>query len=88
MSDKYTRRAEYHERIIDSLNQRETWENRQRLFYQARYFGVRRKTKPWPTAADLHVQLIDGAIEKLKPSFVNSAIGNDILSSFVPMRQQ
>ena len=60
MSDKYTRRTEYHDRIIDSLNQRETWENRQRLFYQARYFGVRRKTKPWPTAADLHVQLIDG----------------------------
>jgi hypothetical protein len=88
MSDKYTLRADYHQRIIDSLNQRETWENRQRLFYQARYFGVRRKTKPWPTAADLHVQLIDGAIEKLKPSFVNSAIGNDILSSFVPMRQQ
>ena len=78
----------YHMRIIDCLNQRETWENRQRLFYQARYFGVRRKMKPWPSAADLHVQLIDSAIEKLKPSFVNSAIGNDILSSFVPMRQQ
>ena len=86
--DKYNRRADYHKRIIDCLNQRETWENRQRLFYQARYFGVRRKTKPWPTAADLHVQLIDTAIERLKPSFVNSAIGNDILSSFVPMRQQ
>ena len=52
------------------------------------YFGIRRKVKPWPTAADLHVQLIDTAIEKLKPSFVNSAIGNDILCSFVPMRQQ
>jgi len=86
--DKYNRRADYHKRIIDCLNQRETWENRQRLFYQARYFGVRRKTKPWPTAADLHVQLIDTAIERLKPSFVNSAIGNDILSSFVPMRAQ
>jgi len=88
MNAKDTRRNSYYTRIIDSLNQRETWENRQRLFYQARYFGVRRKVKPWPTAADLHVQLIDSAIEKLKPSFVNSAIGNDILSSFVPMRQQ
>jgi len=81
-------RATYYQRILEALNQRESWENRQRLFYQARYFGVRRKIKPWPTAADLHVQLIDTAIEKLKPSFVNSAIGNDILSSFVPMRQQ
>ena len=88
MNAKDTRRNEYYTRIIEALNQRETWENRQRLFYQARYFGVRRKVKPWPTAADLHVQLIDTAIEKLKPSFVNSAIGNDILSSFVPMRQQ
>jgi len=88
ISDKDERRAKYYTRIINALNQRETWENRQRLFYQARYFGVRRRVKPWPTAADLHVQLIDTAIEKLKPSFVNSAIGNDILSSFVPMRQQ
>ena len=88
MNAKDTARTEYYTRIIEALNQRETWENRQRLFYQARYFGVRRKVKPWPTAADLHVQLIDTAIEKLKPSFVNSAIGNDILSSFVPMRQQ
>ena len=88
MNAKDTRRTEYYTRIIEALNKRETWENRQRLFYQARYFGVRRKVKPWPTAADLHVQLIDTAIEKLKPSFVNSAIGNDILSSFVPMRQQ
>ena len=88
ISDRDERRAKYYTRIINALNQRETWENRQRLFYQARYFGVRRKVKPWPTAADLHVQLIDTAIEKLKPSFVNSAIGNDILSSFVPMRQQ
>ncbi|NBQ97760.1 MAG: hypothetical protein EBT26_05590 [Microbacteriaceae bacterium] len=86
--EKSNRRGDYYQRIIDCLNQRETWENRQRLFYQARYFGVRRKVKPWPTAADLHVQLIDTAIERLKPSFVNSAIGNDILSSFVPMRQQ
>jgi hypothetical protein len=86
--EKNNRRGDYYQRIIDCLNQRETWENRQRLFYQARYFGVRRKVKPWPTAADLHVQLIDTAIERLKPSFVNSAIGNDILSSFVPMRQQ
>ena len=86
--EKSNRRGDYYQRIIDCLNQRETWENRQRLFYQARYFGVRRKTKPWPTAADLHVQLIDTAIERLKPSFVNSAIGNDILCSFVPMRQQ
>ena len=83
-----SRRTDYHARVLTSLTQRETWETRQRLFYQARYFGVRRKVKPWPTAADLHVQLIDTAIEKLKPSFVNSAIGNDILSSFVPMRQQ
>jgi len=88
MNAKDTRRNDYYVRIIEALNQRETWENRQRLFYQARYFGVRRKVKPWPTAADLHVQLIDTAIEKLKPSFVNSAIGNDILSSFVPRRQQ
>jgi len=87
MADK-NQRATYYQRVLEALNQRESWENRQRLFYQARYFGVRRKVKPWPTAADLHVQLIDTAIEKLKPSFVNSAIGNDILSSFVPMRQQ
>lgn len=77
-----------HGRIIDDLTRRNTWDARQRQFYEMRTFGLRRKVKPWPTAADMHVALIDRVIERLKPNYVNSALGNDTVASFVPMRQQ
>ncbi|NBW19136.1 MAG: hypothetical protein EBR82_65285, partial [Caulobacteraceae bacterium] len=77
-----------HGRIIDDLTRRQTWDSRQRQFYEMRTFGLRRKVKPWPTAADLHVALIDRVIERLKPNYVNSALGNDTVAGFVPMRQQ
>ena len=77
-----------HGRIVDDLTRRNTWDARQRQFYEMRTFGLRRKVKPWPTAADLHVALIDRVIERLKPNYVNSALGNDTVAGFVPMRQQ
>jgi hypothetical protein len=49
---------------------------------------LRRTNKPWPKAADLHWPLIDTAIEKLKPLFLQQALGMDVVASFVPMRQQ
>jgi hypothetical protein len=53
-----------------------------------RHHGLRRTNKPWPKAADLHWPLIDTAIEKLKPLFLQQALGMDVVASFVPMRQQ
>jgi len=79
---------ELHTRILRDLKNRATWDARQRQFYEMRTFGMRRKVKPWPTAADMHVALIDRIIERLKPNYVNSALGNDVVAGFVPMRQQ
>jgi hypothetical protein len=50
--------------------------------------GCEVTNKPWPKAADLHWPLIDTAIEKLKPLFLQQALGMDVVASFVPMRQQ
>ena len=46
MATDMTERQDYYQRIVDAVEQRQSWENRQRLFYQARYFGIRRKVKP------------------------------------------
>lgn len=70
------------------LQDRQRWEQKQRLYYQMRHDGIRRRNKPFPTAADLHLALIDEAITKLKPFWLAQALGSDRLAAFVAMRQQ
>ena len=74
--------------IVEAVGQRSPWEIRQTRWYELRHHGLRRTNKPWPKAADLHWPLIDTAIEKLKPLFLQQALGMDVVASFVPMRQQ
>ena len=74
--------------ILTSIEQRSPWELRQTRWYELRHHGIRRTNKPWPKAADLHWPLIDTAIEKLKPLFLQQALGMDVVASFTPMRQQ
>jgi hypothetical protein len=81
-------RNDLHGQILTSIEQRSPWELRQTRWYELRHHGLRRTNKPWPKAADLHWPLIDTAIEKLKPLFLQQALGMDVVASFVPMRQQ
>jgi len=86
MSDK--QRSALQGQIVMAVEQRSPWELRQTRWYELRHHGLRRTNKPWPKAADLHWPLIDTAIEKLKPLFLQQALGMDVVASFVPMRQQ
>jgi hypothetical protein len=86
MSDK--QRSALQGQIVTAVEQRSPWELRQTRWYELRHHGLRRTNKPWPKAADLHWPLIDTAIEKLKPLFLQQALGMDVVASFVPMRQQ
>ena len=81
-------RSDLQGQILTSIEQRSPWELRQTRWYELRHHGLRRTNKPWPKAADLHWPLIDTAIEKLKPLFLQQALGMDVVASFVPMRQQ
>jgi len=74
--------------VVDDIKSRARWETRQGLWYQMRNDGLRRKSKPWPNASDLHFPLIDTTINKLKPAFFQQAMGLDVLATFVPMRSQ
>jgi len=86
MTDK--QRSSLQGQIVEAVGQRSPWELRQTRWYELRHHGLRRTNKPWPKAADLHWPLIDTAIEKLKPLFLQQALGMDVVASFVPMRQQ
>ena len=79
---------ELYARIIDDIKSRSQWEVRQSLWYRMRNNGLRRKSVPWPNAADMHFPLIDTTINKLKPAFFQQAMGLDVLATFVPMRSQ
>lgn len=74
--------------INDAVKQRSPWEERQTKWYQLRHNGLRRQSKPFPNASDLHFPLIDTQIEKLKPVFMQQAFGMDVVASFTPMRSQ
>lgn len=75
-------------RAFQILQDRQRWEQKQRLYYQMRHDGLRRRNKPFPTAADLHLALIDEAITKLKPFTLGQVLGGSRLATFVSMRQQ
>jgi len=70
------------------IHTRRVWEQKQRLWYEMRHDGIRRKNKPWPAAADLHFPLVDMAIGKSKPFWEAQATSNERLAAFVALREQ
>lgn len=70
------------------LLSRLVWENKQRLYYQMRHDGLRRRQKPFPTAADLHYPEIDMNIRRLKPFWMGQVQSGDRLVQFVSMKDQ
>ena len=77
-----------HSRLIGALGDRQEWEQRQRVWYEMRRGGLRRRRKPYANAADLHLALCNNAVEKLKPFYVNAIFTRQQLASFTPLRQQ
>jgi hypothetical protein len=69
--------------IADLAARKSGWEDKQRIFYEMRHEGLRRRNKPFPGAADLHFPLTDGMIDKLKPFYFSQIFGQDLLASFV-----
>tara|TARA_B100000214_G_scaffold143710_1_gene102782 strand:+ start:1055 stop:2899 length:1845 start_codon:yes stop_codon:yes gene_type:complete len=81
-------RQELSNSITVDIQDRSRWETRQKLWYEMRHNGLRRKNKPWRNASDLHFPLADSVIERLKPFYYMQVVGMDTIASFVPMRQQ
>jgi hypothetical protein len=71
-----------HSEILSALTDRTTWEDRQSTWYQMRHDGLRRRTKPFPNAADMHFPLIDMQLEKLKPVYVQQIFATDTIATF------
>ncbi len=70
------------------LKDREIWEERQRKWYLMRHEGIRRRNKPFPSAADLHLKLIDEKVNQKKAFTMATVLGQPRLASFVSMRSQ
>lgn len=87
MSDD-SKREKLHSSILDAVKQRSPWELRQTKWYELRHGTLKRKEKPFKGASDRTFPLIDTQIDKLKPMFLQQALGMDVVASFVPMRQQ
>lgn len=75
-----------YEQIIEDLNARRQWEERQTLFYEMRHDGLPRKFKPWPHAADLHFPLADTVIEKHKTFYYQMLFSPETLAAFISMK--
>ncbi len=74
-----------HERLTGALQERSVWEERNRIWYEMRHDGLKRRNKPFPRAADLHMPIADNAVEKLKPFYVNSIFSRQRLASFTTL---
>ncbi|MEW6303510.1 MAG: hypothetical protein AB1705_08575 [Verrucomicrobiota bacterium] len=77
-----------HQNLLQCLTDRAIWEQRQRVWYQMRHDGLRRRNKPFPAAADLHFPLVDTVIEKLKPFYFNQLFNDELLAEFVSLQDQ
>lgn len=80
--------TELHTLVISDLAERKSWEERQRLFYEMRHHGLRRRNKPFPGAADLHYPLADGQVDKLKPFYFAQIWGSEKLATFRAKKAQ
>ena len=70
------------------LTERLIWEQKARVYYTMRHDGLPRLTKPFPGAADGHVQVIDKAVAKQKPFWNGQIEAGDKLCTFGTMKQQ
>jgi len=73
-----------HKLLVD----RQPWETKQRIYSTMRNEGLRRRNKPFPTAADGHYPQIDMAIRKQKPFWLGQVTAGNRLASFVAMKEQ
>ena len=64
------------------------WEQKQRVYSTMRHEGLRRRNKPFPTAADGHYPEIDMAIRKQKPFWLGQVMSGRRLGSFISLRDQ
>jgi len=72
-----------HDDVLNAIKARSEWERRQATWYQMRHDGLRRRSKPWPNAADMHFPLADMLIEKLKPTYIAQIYATETIASFV-----
>ena len=69
--------------IREDIKARSKWADRQAVWYQMRRDGLRRKSKPFPGAADMHFPLVDTIIEKFKPFYLNQLFATERLADFI-----
>ena len=74
--------------VLQDLADRAVWDTRQRMFYEMRHHGLRRKNKPWPGASDVHFPLVDTTISELKPAYFQQLFATDLIAQFVPTSPQ
>lgn len=76
------KRSDLHRELLEDIKARSGWEERQRVWYEMRHGGLRRKRRmPWQ--ADLHYPLSDSIISKLKPFYYQQIYGNELVATFV-----
>jgi hypothetical protein len=77
-------REDLHSEILKDIRHRESWETRQRIWYEMRHDGLRRRNKEdW--MSDLHHPLADTIIGKLKPYFFEQLFSTDTLATFLSL---
>jgi hypothetical protein len=77
-----------HAQILAEIDSRSTWEERQATWYQMRHDGLRRRVKPFPGAADLHLPIADTIISKWKPFYGQQIYATELLASFVAKKPE
>jgi hypothetical protein len=77
---------EAYDAVMNDLSCRKPWEDRQMIWYEMRHFGLRRKFKPFASAADLHYPLADTYILKYAPYYYAFLYASETLAWFFSLQ--
>jgi hypothetical protein len=76
---------EVYDELVEILNNRSGWEEKQRVYDAMCNEGMRRK-KPFPNAADLHFKLVDRNITKWKPFYFQQIFSGPRIAEFTSLK--
>ena len=74
-------------RVYRYISNRNIWTQKQKLWYEMRFDGVRRKGKPWKNAADLHVPIADKKISEFLPYYNDQIYSSQYIATFIPKEE-
>jgi hypothetical protein len=81
-------KRDFYNEILEAVDDRKDWERAQSAWYRIRHGTTPRRNLPFAGAANLKFKIADSLIEKLKPFYIQQLYSDEVLASFISLKDQ